>query len=719
VTVALVLAAGALVVPADASASFTPLEAWNNAAAVDGLEAGLEAPVDAVVFPASGPATGVYVVDANGSSVFDYTPDGQSLGSGLDNGSIGLFGPNDQDNFCSPSGLAVDPATGDLYVEDTGDNAVEEFDPNGELINLDGVPNSQGCYGEGPRRGGPVLRAGPGSFVSPDYAAVYNGELYVTGGGAITETPVGLGSATTHFNLASDDPDPYGIAVDPDTGVLYIADSEDDDVVEYDASGAYLGVFATGFGSSTFTSLQTVAVDPVAGVVYVADFDPSTTTATIDTFSEATGASLQQLSLPTYEPAGLSVDPVNHVLYVAVNTEGSDTIDDFAYTPAPSCTPQPADSANSGSPSAITLACSDAAGAPVTYAIASHPAHGTLSAFNPATGAVSYTPSAGYSGPDSFSFDASSIDGTSRPATITITDIANCSNETLTGRYEAASTVTLACNGSGGQYRIVDQPADGALSNFNASTGSVTYTPNARFAGSDSFTYESVSAGGEASTLAKVTLYVGTSLPPPVEGVSANVYFSYGTVLIYLPGQTTPIPLLAGMQIPLGSIIDATGGGVGIFVTIDGQIQSADFWSGKFRLTQTADPHTLLDLLGKRIPRSPCTRHPHSYSGTFSLASIPGIAHDAAAEIGKRVNAKGKPTRQLWGSGHGDFTTVGNGSAASVRGTEWAIFDYPDGTLTFDFTDSVSVHDFHLRKTIVITAGHYYFAAIGGLAACH
>ena len=84
----------------------------------------------------------------------------------------------------------------------------------------------------------------------------------------------------------------------------------------------------------------------------------------------------------------------------------------------------------------------------------------------------------------------------------------------------------------------------------------------------------------------------------------------------------------------------------------------------------------------------------------------------------KKFHEKGRPSRQLWGSGHGNFTLVGHGSAAAVRGTEWAIFDYPDGTLTFDYTDSVSVRDFHLGKNIVVTAGHFYFAALGKLPRC-
>jgi hypothetical protein len=215
------------------------------------------------------------------------------------------------------------------------------------------------------------------------------------------------------------------------------------------------------------------------------------------------------------------------------------------------------------------------------------------------------------------------------------------------------------------------------------------------------------------------------------------VYFSSGTVLIYLPGQTTPIPLLAGMQVPLGSIIDATDGRVGIFVEIDGAIQSADFFDGKFKLTQepppatalargvrtsliqVPGPQTILHLLGRKVPKVKCAVHPHSFSGTFTVSPTHGRFQSLAAQIAKKkIHGKGKPVRQLWGSGHGDFTTVGGGSSASVRGTEWAIFDYPDGTLTFDFTDSVTVDDFHLHKTVIITAGHYYFAALGGLPRC-
>jgi len=290
--------------------------------------------------------------------------------------------------------------------------------------------------------------------------------------------------------------------------------------------------------------------------------------------------------------------------------------------------------------------------------------------------------------------------------------------------------VTLACSGSAATpaagYEIVSGPTHGTLST-PSSGGVITYTPGAGFSGSDSFTYEGLSAGGTASSPQTVTIYVGQSLPAPIERQSANVVHAAGMVTILLPGQTTPIPLLAGMQVPLGSIVDTTHGTVEIFVTNQEGVQHAEFYNGKFSLKQSPISHgrrltaakaaplfATLDLRGHAIPAAKCTSNAHSASGTFSLHAT---RRSPIARLAG-VHEKHKPVRQLWGSGHGDFTLVGNGSASSVRGTRWAIFDYPDGTLTRVYTDSVSVYDLATRKTLVVRAGHYFFAALAHLKPC-
>jgi len=86
---------------------------------------------------------------------------------------------------------------------------------------------------------------------------------------------------------------------------------------------------------------------------------------------------------------------------------------------APSCQPVSAP-AVAGQPTVITLTCTDAAGAPFTYAVTSQPAHGTLSGLDSAAGRVTYTADAGFAGPDGFGFQVTTADGTAS-ATVTLT----------------------------------------------------------------------------------------------------------------------------------------------------------------------------------------------------------------------------------------------------------------------------------------------------------
>lgn len=55
-----------------------------------------------------------------------------------------------------------------------------------------------------------------------------------------------------------------------------------------------------------------------------------------------------------------------------------------------------------------------------TYAIATPPAHGTIGDFDAAAGTLIYTPGTGYSGADGFTFTATTVNGTSLPATLSL-----------------------------------------------------------------------------------------------------------------------------------------------------------------------------------------------------------------------------------------------------------------------------------------------------------
>jgi hypothetical protein len=69
-------------------------------------------------------------------------------------------------------------------------------------------------------------------------------------------------------------------------------------------------------------------------------------------------------------------------------------------------------------PVSVNMSCADAAGAPLTYTIVSGPPHGTLGAVQSDT--VGYTAASGFSGNDTFTYRATSKNGTSEVATATV-----------------------------------------------------------------------------------------------------------------------------------------------------------------------------------------------------------------------------------------------------------------------------------------------------------
>ena len=90
----------------------------------------------------------------------------------------------------------------------------------------------------------------------------------------------------------------------------------------------------------------------------------------------------------------------------------------------------------------------------------------------------------------------------------------NAINETITTPYLTAVSGNLATGNtvpSGAVFAIVTQPTNGTVSGLNTSTGAYTYTPNASFSGTDTFTY-SITAGGFTAT-ATVTATVGSAPP--------------------------------------------------------------------------------------------------------------------------------------------------------------------------------------------------------------
>ncbi len=133
-------------------------------------------------------------------------------------------------------------------------------------------------------------------------------------------------------------------------------------------------------------------------------------------------------------------------------------------------------------------------------------------------GSFTYTPNTGFVGSDSFTYqvyDGSTMSNTAT-VTITVTSTATVANDdSYTTPANTALTISdsqgVLVNDTGNNLRITHMPtyvSSGTL--YLYGNGSFTYTPNAGFVGSDSFTYKAYD-GQQYTNTATVTIVVGSS----------------------------------------------------------------------------------------------------------------------------------------------------------------------------------------------------------------
>lgn len=122
---------------------------------------------------------------------------------------------------------------------------------------------------------------------------------------------------------------------------------------------------------------------------------------------------------------------------------------DITPVPAPTCQPVTS-STPFGQPLTVALTCTEYAGLPLTFATLGAPAHGTVSAVS-ASGQLTYTPAAGFSGADSFTYDASSVDGVSDVQTVSIvvgTNPVGVAGAGHAGVFGTTARVSASCAGA-------------------------------------------------------------------------------------------------------------------------------------------------------------------------------------------------------------------------------------------------------------------------------
>jgi hypothetical protein len=141
---------------------------------------------------------------------------------------------------------------------------------------------------------------------------------------------------------------------------------------------------------------------------------------------------------------------------------------------------------------AITLAASDVDIDPLTYILVTPPTHGAAEAVE---NLVIYTPAANYNGPDSFTYKANDGHADSNIATVKIVvtavnDAPVAQDQTFTTAEDTSAAITLITSDVDGDsltYSIGTATVHGFLS---IEGNVVSYTPEANFNGSDSFTFK-------------------------------------------------------------------------------------------------------------------------------------------------------------------------------------------------------------------------------------
>ena len=131
-----------------------------------------------------------------------------------------------------------------------------------------------------------------------------------------------------------------------------------------------------------------------------------------------------------------------------------------------------------------------------------------------------------------------------------------------------------------------------------------------------------------------------------------------------------------------------------------GAVQTATFRGAVFQVRQSAASGGLTDIFLRGGDFSACRT-----SGRLRTGQT--LARRSVAHAARRRHA----VRKLWGHDHhGRFRTHGRGAIATVRGTTWIVADHCDGTRTSVLSGSVSVRDKRRRRTVLVSAGHSYFA---------
>lgn len=124
----------------------------------------------------------------------------------------------------------------------------------------------------------------------------------------------------------------------------------------------------------------------------------------------------------------------------------------------------------------------------------------------------------------SYSINLTLIDRKNAPVAVDDSYEVN-EDETLTVKDKDVMANDYDDDGDGFMAAVKDEPTHGTLESFSGLTGKFTYTPNADFYGTDSFTYTITDDGGLESEVATVTITVKNVNDPATLAITDSLFY--------------------------------------------------------------------------------------------------------------------------------------------------------------------------------------------------
>ena len=611
----------------------------------------------------------------------------------LPNQSLQTSAPNASLDLTDFFDDAEDGAQGLVY-------SAQSSDPNVVVVSTSGGTLTLQAQGAGTATVTVTARDSSGATVSESFTVTVEDDG--GNGGGTGNTRPSLVTPLEDTNIGADEPttidlsDFFDDAEDGAQGLIYSANSSDDNVVVATVDGTILTLTPRELGTAEITItatdsegltiedtflvtvsnrplqdpfqvrvLETITAflgDPDRLIDLTRYFDDNQDGA--DGLTYTVESDNTAVVTATIEPDGsnlrlnFGIDGTAAVTVTVTDSDGNSIDADFFVVVqggSTENTPPFADNVrvetDENTPVDITLVATDADGDTVTYTVASQPSNGTLSGTAPN---LTYTPDAGFTGTDTFTYSASDGEDTSNSATVTITV-----NEVAAAnpRFE------FVAGGSPDQVlvRLVDYPGEWIGFSFDVGSGGNVTLQNPPF-GAD--------ATGVASFLA-ITSSTNDRSPITVAGADTTPITGGGNfAILNLEGSGTDTLTISNGTLLVddqGNEISVAGDSIEVTLAGGG---GGGGGGGNPTFTMTAGPGANEVTVALENYTGNWFSFSFSTSGTVSVASVrgTGVATGWIAQTGPLGTVGIEPSSSAI-SGSGDIAIL------TVSGT---------GTLTID-----------------------------------